>query len=799
MTEVPPDHPKETPEPAPLPAQIGPYRPTAKLGEGAVGVVYAAEQNEPVQRRVAVKVIKGGMDSHRVLHRFRQEQQLLAGLNHPYIARIYDSGVTDTDTPFFAMEWIDGSHLTHFCNGNRLSIRDRLALFGKVAEAVAYAHQRGIIHRDLKPANILVTETGSEVIPKIIDFGMAKAVSNTGETPNPQQTRLGAVVGTPAYMSPEQRAGRDTDTRGDLYALGIILYELMLGDLPDATKTASILSNEAFDQDAQTGCAPSITRHFSRLEKKEQQAAAEQRNTTAAAMRRALAGDLDALIRKAMAPDRELRYQSVGLLRDDVRRRERGEPIHIDYGTPLQQGLRLVHRFRVPIAVVSVVVAALVTGTFFSVQGMKRAEAGHRQAVAAADHARTIQNHLSRFLQSAEADDPDATLLTLLTRYSDQLTPQAEPDPFIRAMLHHTVANTFFNLGANDRAAFHAQTALDLRAQHLHPNHRDHLESRRVLGAIYREQGKAKEAAAIHREVASAYETHHGPEDPDTLRALSDLALDLRDLDGAAEAAEIIHRVFETRKRVLGKDHPATLSAMNSVALGLAENGEIDQAKAMLNHIIDLRLAKYGPDHARTLLARYNLGRTLLDEKRLEEALPILEEVHRAQERVIEKTHIRTLRSANALGAAYLMLNRLDDAEPIYLEYLPLARRHYGPENQVTLELTTNHLGLHFKKGRFDQGAILAGTNWSSLKSVLGETHPTTLRALSNYISFLYRGGQFGNASAVLTKELPVVAEKLGDHHAVTQRFARILKKSLDRAGRKTEAESVKQRYRLKI
>lgn len=779
------------------PVQIGPYRISARLGEGAIGIVYAADQTEPVQRKVAVKVIKVGMNSRRVLQRFQREQQTLAGLNHPYIARIFDSAVLN-DTPYFAMEYVDGLPLTDFCNQHHHRFQQRLQLFVKIAEAVGYAHQRGVIHRDLKPANILVTHIGKEPIPKIIDFGMAKVIGDTAATPSPAQTRQGLVIGTPAYMSPEQREGRgNTDTRADLYSLAVVLYELLLGRLPDPSKTKSVLSSHAFEHTGEAAPAPSIARHFHRMTTEARRAAAKLQNTSPNALRKNLAGDLDAVLRKALSPARDHRYQSVGLFRDDCERILAGEPVHIDHGTLPQQTLRFFKRFRVPVLVFGTVTGLLLTGTVLSVQGINRAEAGRRQALAQAERARTIQGHLNHFLQSADTDNPEVSLLTLLIRYSDQLTPETEADPLIRAMLHHTAATTFMNLGETERAEKHIAQAASLRAAGLPKDHPDLLESRRILGAVYRALGRAKEAEQVHREVLAGSLARHGEDHPDTILARSELGLDLRELGFIDESIQLNRAVLEARRRVLGENHPSTLSSMNTVAVDLSSAGEHEQAKEMLQRIISVRREKYGNDHPRTLLAQLNLGVTLIQQKKPQEAVPILEKVHVAHERILQKTHHKTLSSANKLATAYLMLGRINDAEPIYREYLPLAKRHFGADNPRTLNLAANYLFVHIKLKQYDEATALADGNWRGFRKLHGDNHRVTLRALKNYAAVLKRAGT--NEKNLKTAKMILVEMDgiLPADNAVIQRVALFLRDGYRSRRQTKQAAAVTEKYGL--
>ncbi|HEX3160919.1 MAG TPA: protein kinase [Gemmatimonadaceae bacterium] len=308
------------------PETIGPYRVTGTLGEGGMGVVYAAEQSRPIQRRVAIKLIRVGDDRGDVVARFDLERQALAVMEHPAIAKVFDAGATASGSPYVVMEYVDGEPLVAWCDAHRLSIRERLALYLPVCYAVQHAHQKGVIHRDLKPSNVLVTEVDGKPMPKIIDFGIAKAVEGAQRAAS-LLTATGLLIGTPAYMSPEQAAGasQDVDTRTDVYALGVMLYELLVGSLPADPAAVGLLP---FVARLAAGLSP-VAAPSSRVttERLAAPQVAARRGTEAPVLARELRGDVDAIVLKAMAPERERRYQTAQELAQDIERHLRHEPV----------------------------------------------------------------------------------------------------------------------------------------------------------------------------------------------------------------------------------------------------------------------------------------------------------------------------------------------------------------------------------------------------------------------------------------------------------------------------------------
>ena len=332
-----------------------------RLGEGGMGEVWLAEQFEPVRRQVAVKVIKAGMDSKEIVARFESERQALALMDHPAIARVFDGGTTPEGRPFFVMEYVAGLPTTEYCDANTLSTSERLEMLAEVCEGVQHAHQKAVIHRDLKPSNILVTRLDGRAQPKIIDFGIAKAVGYrlTNKT---LFTELGVVIGTPEYMSPEQAdsTGADVDTRTDVYSLGVVLYELLTGELPFSSDELRA-SAEALRRKLRESDPP---RPSTRLSKRDDRAAeaARARNTDPGTLCRQLQGDLDAITMRTLEKERARRYGTPSELAADIWRHLRHEPVIARPASAAYRVSKYVRRHRLGVALVTVAALALLCG-----------------------------------------------------------------------------------------------------------------------------------------------------------------------------------------------------------------------------------------------------------------------------------------------------------------------------------------------------------------------------------------------------------------------------------------------------
>jgi serine/threonine protein kinase len=380
---------------------IGPYKLLEQIGEGGMGLVFMAEQMQPVRRRVALKVLKPGLETRQVVARFEAERQALALMDHPHIAKVFDAGVTESGRPYFVMELVRGVHVTDYCDKRRLTTRQRLELFVTVCQAVQHAHHKGIIHRDLKPSNVLVTQHDAIAVPKIIDFGIAKATSQP-LTERTLFTNFAQMIGTPLYMSPEQAEMNDldVDTRSDVYALGVVLYELLTGTTPFASDTLKKVGLDEMRRMIREEEPPAPSRRLSTLSAQAFSTVSEQQGVDGRKLKQVVRGELDWIVMKALEKNRDRRYESANALAADVQRYLNDESVTACPPTASYRVRKYIRRNRRTLIPASIVALALVAATSVSTWQAARARDAQRTAEANAKAARRAVDKM--YLQVAE-------------------------------------------------------------------------------------------------------------------------------------------------------------------------------------------------------------------------------------------------------------------------------------------------------------------------------------------------------------------------------------------------------------
>lgn len=670
---------------------IGPYTLREVLGDGGFGRVWRAEQSEPIRREVALKLVKPGLDSRQIIRRFEGERRALALMEHPNIAAVLDAGTTGEGRPFFVMELVHGVPVTDYCDRNRLGLRERLELFVPVCHAVHHAHQKAILHRDLKPSNILVAEVDGRAVPKVIDFGVAKAL--TGDAGGAAEgsvavTLEGVILGTPQYMSPEQAgAAPDLDTRSDIYTLGVILHELLTGRTPLSPETlrqAGLAEVLRLVREAEPR-RPSTAVEARGAATAE---AAQRRGTTAARLRRSVSGELDWIVLRALEKERERRYDSARALADDLEHYLRDEPVRAGPPSRSYRLRKFLRRNKGRVAAAAVVALSLVSGMAFSLWWAREAQREKRHAEAAL--ARETEAHreaedISGFLNMVlESPDPKRdgrtiTVAELLDRAAASLDSRLAGQPYRRAVLQRKLADTWHGLGIDQKAVGLLEKVRDFCLSAYGPDHPNTLAAVNDLGCYYARVGRLDEALRLQEEVLGKSRRILGPDDPCTLTALNNLAASLADSGRFDEALKLQEEVLAKRRRILGPDHPDTLQAMNNVAVSCLETGRIDEGLRIQQERLERSRRTLGPGHVYTLRAAHNLALGYRKTERLEEAASLQQQVLADFRRVLGPDHPDTHLALANLAVACAGVGRLEEAVRLTQELLAARHRTQGP------------------------------------------------------------------------------------------------------------------------
>jgi serine/threonine protein kinase/tetratricopeptide (TPR) repeat protein len=672
---------------------IGPYKLLEQIGEGGFGVVFMAEQQQPLLRKVALKVLKPGMDTRQVVARFEAERQALALMDHPNIAKIHDAGTTPSGRPYFVMELVRGVPITEFCDQRRFTPRQRLELFVTVCQAVQHAHQKGIIHRDLKPSNVMVTLHDVVAVPKVIDFGIAKA---TGQrlTERTLFTHFAQMVGTPLYMSPEQAemSGLDVDTRSDVYALGVLLYELLTGTTPFESDTLKKVGLDEMRRIIREEDPPTPSQRLSTLEAKACSTVSERRGVDSRRLGQVLRGELDWVVMKALEKDRNRRYESASALATDVLRYLNDEAVE---ACPPSAGYRLrkyARRHRRLLATVGMLAAVLLMAAVVSAWQAKVARDAQRQAEADRDRAEAVQQKseaaearatteaaiaraVNDFLQddllrqagsvplSGErvAGNPNLTVREALDRAAVKIGQRFQDQPLVEAAIRMAIAEAYWSLGVLELALPHREQAAKLREARLGPDHPDTIESMRQLAGAYSWLGRHAEAIALRERVLENRRKQFGPDHPETFQGVSDLANAYHFAGQWDKSVPLLEQLHENERTILGPNDDLTLFTMHQLALYYLDVNRFDESIALHEQALNGRESALLPKDPWWTLT---FGQACQRAGKLDQADRLLRQALEESKRKDPQLAV----SANAfgwLGQNLLLQQRYEEAEPV--------------------------------------------------------------------------------------------------------------------------------------
>jgi eukaryotic-like serine/threonine-protein kinase len=769
---------------------IGPYRLVQRMGVGGMGEVWRAEQTAPFHRTVALKLIKAGMDTRAALARFESERQALALMEHPNIAMVFDAGATPEGRPYFVMECVPGLPITSYCDSHRLTIHDRLALFTQVCEGVQHAHQKAIIHRDLKPSNVLVTEVDRKPVPKIIDFGLAKAVG-----PRLSQatlyTEAGGVVGTPDYMSPEQADSGELniDTRTDVYSLGVILYELLVGTLPYSSRSGGAGTPSMLEKIR--GEEPTLPSSKLKAMGESSHDSAEKRQEEPQALRRRLRGELDWIAMKALEKERSRRYGSPSELSADIQRYLNNEPVLASPPSTTYRARKFVqrHRFGVGVAVAAVILLVAFAATM-ALQARRIAKERDR-ANREADASERVTDFMTRMFKVSDPGQARGNSITareILDKASNEIDPGLANDPQLQAHMMNVMGTVYENLGLFARAELLFRRALEIHRRTLGDKNKDTLQSMYNLAEVLTWRGNSAEAETLCRESFEARKSVLGPEHRDTLISMSWLAWILF-IEGRYPEAEKLDRdAIEIARRVLGAQDNVTVSAMSRLGTVLSEEGKYPEAEATLQKVLGDRRQTLGLENPDTLASANNLANLLMNEGKNAESEELNSDTLPIYRRVFGPDNAKTLMVVENLAIAVKNQGRYPEAEQLERDALEIERNKFGPDNRSTLITMSNLAETLIQEGQYSEAEQLLRQAIDGKRRTLGPEHRSVLRSMDSLGNVLKKEKRYADAEQTYRQVLDIRSHVLGADNPDTANSAYGLAGVLALEGMRDEA-----------
>lgn len=790
---------------------IGSYQVIEEIGSGGMGRVYLAERSDGAfTKKVAIKIVKKGMDSAAVVERFTQERQILASLDHPHIAGVLDGGITDDGRPYFVMEYVDGIPITEYCDLHKLSISERLQLFRQICDAVHYAHQNLIVHRDLKPNNILVNANGEL---KLLDFGIAKLLESDA---NALQTQTGAILATPAYAAPEQLTGSAITTVTDVYALGVLLYELLAGRRPFEVKRtplefqALVLNSEPMRPSTAITQLPQAEDNEKTLDTT---TLAETRNVQSRQLRALLRGDLDTICLTALMREPEMRYNSVSALANDVSLHLQGLPIHARPANLLYRARKFYNRHQI-----GVFTALCASIGFVGLVGYSTAQIAQERDIALTEKARTEEvvqfvTGLFRAADPAQAKGENVTAREILAAGVEQVEFEMQDRPEIQATMQRVLGEVYYELGVSDTAdkllndalqtqlqnseqdtletaktylalGMHQQTvgnfedaetsfeqAMSIRLAQLPQDHYDVLEVISAEAFLEESLGNFPKSRTLHEQaLGMAKRLASEPSDAIVAFQMAKLASVLRLEDKLDEAQQLLRDALVMQDKIYGGAHPTSDETRRQLAELLTDLRQYEEAETQFKILIDSRTKTLGPDHYETGSAWNSYGHLLSDTGDIAGAIAAYNNMLRITRLAYGDTHPSLAAGYNNVA---LMARKLDDFDAAVDNFL------LSIAMQDAVELEADHPNRAYPvtglgrvllvQRRFEEAHARFQQAFTLRQGYFEDDHVLQLELFSDLGATSTELGQYDNAEVSLLKAFEGFKTAWGEDDPRTQ------------------------------
>jgi len=689
---------------------IGPYRLIRPLGRGGMGQVYLAERNDDAfSRYVALKIIRRGLDTDDFLRRFRVERQILARLSHPGIARLFDGGTTDAGRPYFVMEYVEGKSITAYCDHNDLSVEARLRLFRRVCVAVHHAHQNLVVHRDLKPSNILVDPKGQ---PKLLDFGIAKLLDPAQTGLATTLTQTGRRVMTPAYASPEQLCAEGVTTASDVYALGVLLYELLAGCRPYRLDDRSPREVE------RVICEDTPERPS---------------EATAGRRARQLRGDLDTMILKAIRKEPERRYASAGQLAEDVQRYLDGRPVVAQPDTFTYRMTKFVRRHRTAVAATALIVLLLAASSIVTAIQSHRIQTQAAEVRQERDHSEQVVDFLVDLFEASDPNEAQGDPLTapeLLERGATRIEEKLGDEPAVHAEMMQVMSRVYERRGRYERGEQMARRALQIQRRLRGAESAEAATALNSVGWLLHQQGAHAAADSVLREALTIRRTQLGPQHLDVARTLNDLAV-VQQVRGDYPATDtLLQEALAIRRQHHGDEHPSVATTLNNLAALKWRLGDYETAERQLREVRRVLRAQHGSEHMRVAVATTNLAALQMSQEEYERAEVLYREALTVRRTLLGNKHPDVARSLVHLGNLYRAQREFDKAVPLLREALGMRRTLLGERHRQVANIRYLLARLYRQQGDYARAEPLYREALAGFREVLPDGHAKTAEVL---------------------------------------------------------------------
>jgi serine/threonine protein kinase len=778
--------------------RVGRYKLLQQIGEGGCGVVFMADQEVPVRRRVALKIIKPGMDTKSVIARFEAERQALALMDHPNIAKIFDAGATESGRPYFVMELVRGIKITQYCDQHSLRTEERLKLFVQVCQAIQHAHQKGIIHRDIKPSNILVTQSlEGTAQPMVIDFGIAKATTNQQLTDKTLFTAFEMLIGTPAYMSPEQAAfaSLDVDTRSDIYSLGVLLYELLTGSTPFDTGE---LLKTGLDEIRRVIREQEPARPSTRLSKMTNAditAIAQNRRAEPPTLIQTVHGDLDWITMKALEKDRTRRYETANGLARDIERYLANEPVSARPPSKLYQLKKTVLRNKLLFASVGIIGLLLVVSLIIVSVSLAQERRAHREADAANAKSQQFGKFLQEMLNGvgpAVAHGRDTAIIDeILDATATNVSRELSNQPAVEADIRAVLGNIYDQIGHYGEAEEVNRAALAIRRK-LYPG--DNWEvsmSLHDLGGDLSAQERYPEAEQVDAEAYAMRRRLYGDENADTATSLNDLSGVYRDEGRLQQAKAMAQQALQVRRKLFTNDSADISDSLRNLAMIAGNEGDWTNAEALSRQVLAIRIKLLGPDHQDVAWALDDISWEVENQGRLAEAQEVEAEAFAIRQKWEKDDHPDIAKTLSTMGRNLADLGNVQEAHGVLKAVLGIQQRLFGDDNVDTLDTLNNLAHILNTEGNWAEAESYWREALSLWRKRAGNENVSVLMTLRGLGDALEGESKWPEAEAVWRESLASWRKRGGIEEKESMYTLRRLGLALEAEHKWPEAEAV--------